>query len=136
MKHMNNRKKLLAQIMRFAAVGGTAFLIDIGFLKLFTDGFGIYYLLSAVFSFILSTLYNYWASVHWVFDVDQTKSKARNFTLFFALSAVGLLINEIMMKLFTDGFGMYYMFSKIAATAVVTVYNFVTRKLFLEKHVC
>ncbi|MBD9085325.1 GtrA family protein, partial [bacterium] len=29
--------------------------------------------------------------------------------------------------------GIYYMISKIGATAIVMVYNFITRKIFVEK---
>ena len=32
-----------------------------------------------------------------------------------------------------DIFRMFYMIAKIGATAIVMVYNFITRKLFLEK---
>mgnify|MGYP002519589731 FL=1 len=53
--------------------------------------------------------------------------------VFILLSIVGLGINELIMWIMDKEFGIYYMISKIVATIVVMCYNFITRKLFLEK---
>lgn len=53
--------------------------------------------------------------------------------VFIILSVIGLGINELIMWIAVDAFGIFYMLAKIGATAVVMVYNFITRKLFLEK---
>ena len=42
-------------------------------------------------------------------------------------------INQLLMWFCVDILGIFYMISKIGATAVVMVYNFVTRKMVLEK---
>ena len=77
---------------------------------------------------------NYIASVKWVFDVDKEKnSKTKELIVFIILSVIGLGINELIMWIMDKEFGIYYMISKIVATAVVMCYNFITRKLFLEK---
>jgi putative flippase GtrA len=49
------------------------------------------------------------------------------------LSVIGLGINQLIMWVLVDKAGIFYMISKIAATIVVSVYNFITRKIFLEK---
>ena len=45
---------------------------------------------------------------------------------------IGLGVNEAAMWIAVEGLGIHYMISKIGATAVVMVFNFVTRKIFLE----
>lgn len=125
--------KLFMQIMRFGVVGGTAFLIDYGFLYFFTDICGINYLISSALSFTISVIYNYILSIHWVFDVGENHSKSQDFVVFVVLSVIGLGINQLMMWLLVDKALMWYMLAKIFATAVVMVYNFITRKLFLER---
>lgn len=124
--------KLFNQILKFGVVGGIAFLIDYGFLFIFTEWLGIYYLISSVLSFSISVIFNYVASVKWVFNVDENKSKSRNFALFIILSIVGLGINQLIMWYGVEQIHMYYMLVKIFATAIVMVFNFVTRKMFLE----
>ena len=125
-------KKLFQQIARFGVIGVLAFAIDYGFLYAFTEWLGIYYLISSVLSFSISVIFNYIASVLWVFDVKQETSKTRNFILFIVFSVIGLGINQLIMWLGVESLGLHYMLVKIFATAVVMVWNFVTRKKTLE----
>lgn len=125
-------KDLKTQIIRFGLVGGTAFLIDYACLYIFTEFFQIHYLISASLAFSISTIFNYLASVAFVFNVDQEKSKSQTFITFIVFSIIGLGINELIMWLGVESLHLYYMFVKILATAVVMVFNFITRKMFLE----
>lgn len=125
-------KNLIKQLFRFGIVGGIAFLIDYSVLFICTEYLGIYYLISSFISFTVSTVFNYIASVRWVFDVDQKKSQRRNFVLFIVFSVIGLGINQCIMWFGVEKLDLYYMLVKIGATAIVMVFNFVTRKLFLE----
>ncbi|MDI9518781.1 MAG: GtrA family protein, partial [Bacillota bacterium] len=99
-----------------------------------TEVFSINYLISSVISFCISVIYNYIMSIVWVFEVDEEKSKTQTFAMFIILSIIGLLINTVVMWLLVDGTDlMPYTIAKIIATAVVMVYNFISRKIFLEK---
>lgn len=127
-------KNLFSQLIKFGLVGGIAFLIDYGIMVFLTEVFKIPSLISAAISFTVSVIFNYISSVKWVFDVDKEKnSKTKELVVFILLSIVGLGINELIMWIMDKEFGIYYMISKIVATAVVMCYNFITRKLFLEK---
>lgn len=128
---MNN--KLFAQIIKFGFVGGTSFVIDAGILFLLTEFCGIHYLLSGAISFTASVIYNYMLSIKWVFDAKKDVNKVQELAVFIGLSVIGLGLNQLLMWLSVDIFHIYYMLSKIIATAIVMVYNFVTRKLFIEK---
>ena len=129
---MSNTKKLFSQIIKFGFVGGTAFVIDAGLLFLLTEFCGIHYLISGMISFTASVIYNYILSVKFVFDTNERYQKSRNFALFIIFSIIGLLLTELIMKIGVDGIGLNYLLVKIGATAIVMVYNFITRKKFLE----
>ena len=124
--------KLFKQLFRFGVVGGLAFLIDAGLLYILTEFCHIYYLISSVISFTVSLAFNYILSIIWVFDVKK-KQTYKEVLLFTVLSVIGLGINQLVMYLGVVLLHIYYMLCKVISTIIVMVYNFITRKIFIEK---
>ncbi len=128
------KNKLFLQIAKFGVVGVIAFSIDYGIMILLTEVFGVNYLVSNAISFSLSVIVNYILSVKWVYDVKSNdRNKIVELIIFVILSTIGLGINQAIMWLTVDVLGVFYMLSKIIATAIVMVYNYVSRKIFLER---
>ena len=136
---------LLNQIVKFGFVGVLCFVIDFGLYKL-CNFIGITYLISGFIGFTVSVIVNYLLSMKFVFERREDMSRKREFIIFVILSVIGLGINELLLFIGIDGIyfnseALRNMFSesmaetlvKLFATAVVMVYNFVTRKIFLEK---
>lgn len=126
-------KKLMEQMIRFGIVGVLAFVIDYTVLLVLTEVAGIHYLVSSAIAFLVSVIFNYIMSVTFVFETDKTRGKGAQFCLFALMSGGGLGINQVMMWLLSDWMFIPYQLSKVLTTGVVMVYNFVTRKLFLER---
>ena len=137
--------KLLQQILKFGAVGGVCFLIDFG-VTMGMKLIGVHYLLAGLCGFLVSVVANYILSFKFVFQRKEDMDRKKEFVIFVVLSAGGLLINELILYLCIDlvyaswnwlnqliNENLATAAAKIAATGVVMVYNFVTRKMFLEK---
>ena len=120
---------IFLQLFRYIFVGGTAFIVDFFFLYFFSDICGIYYLISAVFSFIISVLVNYVMSTKWVFNQNNIENKVLEFNLFMLISAIGLGFTEILLFFFTDIVGLYYLVSKIISAIIVMFWNFLARRV-------
>lgn len=125
-------RKLIEQIMKFGVVGVIAFVIDFGVMVFLTEVFSIDPVISATVSFIISVVFNYAASMRYVFSHREGMSRTREFIIFVVLSAIGLGINDLLIWAGTDLAPFDYRLVKIFATAVVMIWNFVTRKIFLE----
>ena len=132
LKFKSKTRKLLIQIFKFGIVGGIATVIDFVFLYIFREFCHFPVLVSNTLSFCISVIYNYIASVKWVFDVNKEKDAKKQFIIFIVFSVIGLLLNNAIMLLTVDFLSIYYMLAKVIATAIVMVFNFVTRKIFLE----
>ena len=160
-----DRKKLLSQILKFGVVGGIAFLIDFVIYTIsnkllpFEKG----YIIAGVLGFSISLIFNYLASMKFVFERREDTSRKKEFTIFLVLSLIGLVLNELFLMLYVEGMDKHVgwihsihsaiygfldsrgfsavgsvqelveFFAKIFATALVMVYNFISRKMTLEK---
>lgn len=125
-------KNLINQVIKFGVVGVVAFLIDYGVMVLCKEIFNFTVLLSAGFGFTISVIFNYVASVKWVFNVKDDNNKSKQFITFIIFSIIGLILTEIIMYIGTDIINISYLIVKVVATLIVMVFNFITRKLFLE----
>ena len=124
---MNN---LIKQILKFIVVGGTAFVIDYAIFAVLTY-INIHYLIAQIISFTLALIFNYFASVKWVFDAkEQTK---KEIIIFIILAIVGLILNEILLYIFIEKIDWHELLAKFISSVIVMIYNFITRKLIVEK---
>ncbi len=126
-------KKLILQMVKFGAVGFLCFLIDYGIMLLLTEVAGVNYLISCSISFSVSVIVNYLLSMHFVFAAKANMKKRTQFVIFVILSVIGLGLNQLFMWLFVDLVHIPYQIAKLAVTAIVMLFNFVTRKVFLEE---
>ena len=128
-------RKLIEQFLKFGVVGTIAFGIDYGVLMLLSQAFGVDPVLSAAVSFCVSVIFNYMASMRYVFTHRADMSRSREFVVFIVLSAVGLVINEACMATGVAVLGtsaLMVTVTKLFATAVVMVWNFFSRKKWLD----
>ena len=125
-------KKLLIQLIKFGIVGVIAAIIDFGVLVLLKEVFCVGVLFASATAFCVSVIANYILSMTFVFKGGKN-SKSKEFIVFVALSIGGLLLNQLVMWLGTEVLMFYYLWVKVFACVFVPIYNFVTRKIFLEK---
>lgn len=124
-------KKLVRQMLRFAAVGLSAFALDY-VLFIVLHMFGISYLIANIVSYTLSTVYNFILSMRFVFSGKSSQTRLQQFVIFLVLGFVGLGLNELYLWLLVDFCHIAPAVSKLIAAFLVTIFNFITRKIFLE----
>lgn len=124
-------KTVWREFRRYFLVGGLAFLVDGAVLAGMVELLGVHYLVGATAGFIVGAFVNYWLSVHWVFSERALSNQGLELGLFILIGLIGLGLNDVLMWLFTDWIGLYYLLSKIMSAALVFIYNFVVRRLLL-----
>ena len=129
----------IKQFISYFFVGGVAAVVEWIMFFLFANVLQIHYFVSTVLAFIFST------SANWILgrittfkdNVSYKDKKAKEAVLVFAVSAIGLLFNLVLMYLFVTVMGFDgpagNTLSKIAATGIVFIWNFLIRKLVIYK---
>ncbi len=147
-------KKLINQLIRFGLVGAFCFVVDM-VVSVVLERLGVHHLVAAFFGFVISVTVNYILSFKFVFERKEDLDRRKEFVIFVILSVIGLGVNELFIWLSVDVIyenvnwireillkiahtqkdanSLAFVIGKVFATAVVMVYNFVTRKIFLEK---
>jgi putative flippase GtrA len=119
------------QLFRYVIVGGFSFLIDYGLLYFLTEYANFYYILSASISFIVGLIVNYILSTKWIFRKSRLKNTVLEFIIYGIIGILGLILNNILLYIFTDFFQIYYMISKLITAVLVMGWNFVGRRIIL-----
>lgn len=126
-------KKLAGQIGKFLIVGVSAFLIDYTLMVLLTEFFSVNYLISATISFSVSILFNFFASMRFVFSRKEDLSRKGAFFIFIILSVLGLVLNGLLMWVGVDVFDADYRVIKIIVGSIIGILNFVAKKILIEE---
>ncbi len=118
------------EVFRFLAVGGGCFLLEYVLLYTLTEYAGFEPLVSAPIAFTISLIVNYILCVYVVFHAEhQSTTQA---VLFIVTSIMGLGINQLVMWGCIDLLGIWYMFSKVVASAIVMIWNYFTKRFILH----
>jgi len=133
MVSVERMKKLFEQIFKFVIVGGLSFVLDFIIYYVLTKLFGVYYITAGFFSFTISLIFNYLMSMKFVFRSKDSLKKTHEFAIFATLSVMGLGLNLLCLFIMVDYMGIYDLFAKVLTAGIVMVFNFVTRKIFLEQ---
>ena len=122
---------MILQLLRFGVVGVIAAFVDVGFLVILKELLHIDVLPSSAISFCVSVTVNYILSMSFVFK-GKNQSRIKEFTIFVFLSIGGLCLNQFILWIGVNFTSLYYLTVKLLAMVIVPVYNFITRKIFLE----
>lgn len=99
----------------------------------------------SVFGFCISLIFNYIMSMKFVFERKDDMDRKKEFAIFFILSLFGLLLNtaimyggkiiasKVMPVFANENKSIVTAGVKMIATGIVMVYNFISRKMTLEK---
>jgi len=122
---------LILQLIKFSIVGIIAAFIDVGLLVILKELISVNVFIASAVSFCISVTVNYILSMSFVLK-SKNNGKLKEFTIFVILSIGGLCLNQIILWIGVKFMSVYYLIVKFIAMVIVPIYNFLTRKIFLE----
>lgn len=121
------------RIIRYGMVGSVAALLDLAVFAVFAKLLGFNYLAIGAVGFVLATALNYVLSIRYVFESGVRFRRGKEVSLVFAISGLGLLINQLVLYVGIGILGWEMILTKILATGAVFFWNFGARARFVFK---
>jgi dolichol-phosphate mannosyltransferase len=117
------------QLAKFALIGGSGYLINLGVFALLADEAGIAHQVAAVAAFGVAVVSNFFWNRRWTFRPD---SGAAGFQAarFFAVSVAAFLFSLAMLELLVGGLGVQKVLAQAIAIVAATPLNFLGNKLW------
>ncbi|MGY4884461.1 MAG: glycosyltransferase [Nanobdellota archaeon] len=130
LEYMKYKNNLIKEFFKFAFVGAIGTLINLVILYLLTEKVGIYYIVSAIFSFIVSMTSNFILNKIWTFKENLKSNITQKYLKFASVSITALLVNLLFLYIFTEIYGIYYLISQILAIGIALIINFLGNKIW------
>ncbi len=121
------------RVIKFAIVGASGVIVNMGLLYVFTEYFKLYYMLSSVIAIELSIITNFVLNDIWTWN-DRTKQIwIKRVVKYHFVSMGALVANWLVLVGLTEGFGIYYMLSNLIGICTGMIINFVLNDLWTFK---
>lgn len=134
-KKLPGQKSILGQMWRYFLTGGLAFVVDFWLFAICLDALGWHYLVANLVGLVAGLAVNYWISVRWVFAACKrsVSNRSLEFSMFALIGVLGVLLNQALMWFQVDFLEILPMLAKFISAAIVLLWNFGIRKIFLFK---
>lgn len=117
------------QLLKFAVVGGSGYLINLAVFALLAGGFDIHHAAAAVGAFCVAVSNNFLWNRHWTFGAGDG-SAGFQAARFFAVSVASLGINLVVLEALVSGGRTGELMAQAIAVAVAMPFNFLGNKLW------
>lgn len=120
---------VILKFLKFSVVGFSGMLIDFGITWLLKEKARANKYIANSTGFILAATSNYIWNRLWTFESKSGEIAVEYFS-FIVISVAGLGINNLVIYLLHDRFGMNFYLSKLIAIGIVTLWNFTMNLIF------
>lgn len=127
-RHGVRRTHNWLQLIRFAAVGVTGYVVNLAAFAVCLHLLGIDYRLSAVLAYVVSVTNNFWLNRHWTFSAREGRAMHQGLR-FFAVSLVTFGFSYAVLVILVSG-GMSKDISQAISIAAGMPLNFIGQKLW------
>ena len=114
---------MFLQFIKFCVVGGTGVVVDFGITFLFKEKLKLNKYIANSQGFMAAASTNYLLNRWWTFR-SHDPDVAQQYVQFVGISAIGLILNNIIIYLLNDKARLNFYLSKLIAIGLVTLWNF------------
>jgi putative flippase GtrA len=117
------------QLVKFGAVGGSGYVINLVVFGLLAEGLGVHHLVAAVGAFCVAVTNNFLLNRYWTFGAREGDSGFQG-PRFMIISVGSLVINLVVLQLLVTAGDLSELPSQAIAVAVAMPFNFIGNKVW------
>src|SRR3989344_6164616 len=118
-------------LFRYIVSGGSAAATQIILLYILTEWFGLWYVVSAVFAFIVAVAISFTLQKYWAFNNRETGKINRQFAIYISVQITSLTLNTAAIYALVEYLGFWYILAQILMGVVITIINFLVYKFVI-----
>ncbi|CAA9509579.1 MAG: GtrA-like protein [uncultured Solirubrobacterales bacterium] len=117
------------QLVKFCAVGGSGYVVNLVVFTLALSVLGLHHLLAATVAFAIAVVNNFWWNRHWTFAARGERARFQA-PRFFAVSTAAFVAQAAMLQLLVVGVLTPEVVAQAVSVAAATPLNFVGNKMW------
>jgi putative flippase GtrA len=121
-------REFIKQFITFSIVGTIGLFINLTIVFVLTEYFKFYYMISAIFAFMVAVTSNYLLNKTFTFKEKLNSKFTHKYIKFFGVSIIALCINLVFLYLITEFLHFYYLISQTISIGIAMLINFFGNK--------
>lgn len=119
--------------VKYMFSGGTAALVNLLFLYILTDIFGIWYLTSSVVAFIFGLLASFFLQKYWTFRESGLDHIKKQLTIYAILGGINFFLTPALLYIFVEKFHVWYILGSVLVMVSLAAVNYLINKFITFK---
>lgn len=119
------------QLFKYLVSGGTVAVFELSLLYVFTEYFGIWYLISAVIAFLFAFCISFTLQKFWTFRDTDRETISKQASLYLTVAVTNLCLNVVALYFLVQVMGLWYMSAQVLITAVIALWSFLLYKFVI-----
>ena len=117
---------------RYLVSGGFVTIINMILLYLLVEFFGCHYVFADILSMSICIVITYLMSKRFVFTKKVRIGVKKEFFSYLVIAIIAVVVDTTVLRLLTNKLSIYYMLSKVVATAVSTIINYILKRIIYD----
>jgi dolichol-phosphate mannosyltransferase len=121
------RRSLPRQFVRFAAVGASGYVVNLGVFVVAIHALSVHYRVAAVLGFLVAVTSNFLLNRHWTFAAHAGR-RSHQAARFLIVSVAAFLLGLVLLSVLVGGFGLPSVLAQAISIVAATPLSFVANR--------
>lgn len=119
--------------VKYICSGGTAALVNLACLYIFTDIIGVWYVASAIMAFIVSHVYGFFMQKFWTFRERGWRRIQKQTAIYIIMGTAEFILTPVLIYTLVERFYLWYLLAAVVVMGGLAIINYSVNKFITFK---